>query len=404
MERVMMKNLEKMYKLNDYTYIRFLKRLVYIFNKKSEFEMLVDIETKSFFEDLVTGVDISKYFTIDGYSELFSYLVTNFMIFQGDSIESINEQQKGFNRETQKFENRDITKILVENLSEIPEIMNINLELTDQCNEKCVHCYNGHPTESNFLHYETFIKILEELKRERVNQITLTGGEPLLHPNIKEILELCFYNKMSITLLTNGLLVDSEMIDLFKRINISMIQISLYSMNSEIHDRVTRIQGSHTKTMNAIKELRNRDINISLSSPLIQDYNLESKVELENWANQNGIIINFNQDIMDKIEKEFLTGDIKHSLKNFANSAKQMNCSAGYTTLFIAANGEIYPCIALKNLYSLGNSISTSLHEVWRNTRMSSIRNFNTKENIQSLEAEKSSCFFSTIENRKLLK
>ena len=93
------------------------------------------------------------------------------------------------------------------------------INITDQCNKFCGFCFN----KNNFkpdLALSKFIIILDKLKNMKIKQVTLSGGEPTLHPDIKEMLTLTKELGMRTHLATNGLEDDLILyLDKFKLID-----------------------------------------------------------------------------------------------------------------------------------------------------------------------------------------
>jgi 2-iminoacetate synthase ThiH len=87
----------------------------------------------------------------------------------------------------------------------------VSLSVTNKCNYKCNYCYNSSsPIKNNFL--DEPIIVLEQLKKMGVKIIELTGGEPLLHPEITKIIEYALLNFQILSLLTNGYHLNNEIL------------------------------------------------------------------------------------------------------------------------------------------------------------------------------------------------
>ena len=87
------------------------------------------------------------------------------------------------------------------------------LQITERCNMRCKHCFVSSLSEGNDLSFETIKEqILPKLKEANVTRVTLTGGEPMVHRNIMDIIKLFNENKIHITLCTNALGLNEEKI------------------------------------------------------------------------------------------------------------------------------------------------------------------------------------------------
>lgn len=93
-------------------------------------------------------------------------------------------------------------------------VLNFEVHITDHCNLNCRGCIHFSPlSEESFLSVDEFERDFVQMKRlckDRISQIVLLGGEPLLHPQIADFLKISrkYFKKCNIILLTNGTLLD----------------------------------------------------------------------------------------------------------------------------------------------------------------------------------------------------
>jgi len=80
----------------------------------------------------------------------------------------------------------------------------VDLNITDQCNLACPHCYINSRPSGSFLARQNFGAVLDELVRNRVLQVALGGGEPTLHPDLPLFLRKLRQNRIVPNLTTNG--------------------------------------------------------------------------------------------------------------------------------------------------------------------------------------------------------
>ena len=84
----------------------------------------------------------------------------------------------------------------------------LNIELTNYCNLYCGHCYKDAGNKNNiFLEFE-IIKLICEKYKGKIQVINLTGGEPLSHPKINEIIDILYAAGFNINITTNGTLYE----------------------------------------------------------------------------------------------------------------------------------------------------------------------------------------------------
>ncbi len=128
------------------------------------------------------------------------------------------------------------------------------IQITERCNLKCVHCFvssehDGLDLSVEFFR-ETLIPYLKSINAERV---TLTGGEPLLHSNLFEIIEELKAIVGSITVCTNGTVFNLDLGTRLKNYEILKLNISIDGFSSASHDQFRQKKGAFETTINTIK-------------------------------------------------------------------------------------------------------------------------------------------------------
>ena len=176
-----------------------------------------------------------------------------------------------------------------------PVMTNLELEISNPCNERCVHCYRtcGY-TVHGFLSQQNAKRILEAvtpLMKVGHKDVLITGGESLLNPEWQKIVTTCVQKGFRVALFTNGTLLDecaADFLAQFTRAQLKEVQFSLYALESSVHDSITKLNGSHQKTMRAISLLRERNVPVFISCPAMQE-NKTSFPQLMRWADAEDI-------------------------------------------------------------------------------------------------------------------
>lgn len=106
---------------------------------------------------------------------------------------------------------------------------NVQLVVTRRCNLACAYCHEfDHSSEP--VPYETLIQRLEKLYELGTFSVTLTGGEPLLHPDIFNIVEYANRKFWGVWMITNGYLLKKESILALNHVGLDRMQLSLDSL------------------------------------------------------------------------------------------------------------------------------------------------------------------------------
>ena len=127
------------------------------------------------------------------------------------------------------------------------------LELTSQCNLCCRHCYNSSSSENTAqLSKETILTCLEFFSRNGVQDLSVSGGEPLLHPDVVDILHDAHERGFRTLLATNGTLLSRELVKHI-RPYVTYYQISVDG-NKLAHEAV-RGPGSYEAAFRGVHQL-----------------------------------------------------------------------------------------------------------------------------------------------------
>lgn len=132
--------------------------------------------------------------------------------------------------------------------------------LTRGCNLRCRHCWIEPKYQSGDNTYPSldlpiFRSIIEQAKPLRLRGVKLTGGEPLLHPQIKEILELIRAEGLRLFAETNGLLCTPELCRKMADCKDAFVSVSLDGPEPESHEWIRGVPGCFENTLQGIRNL-----------------------------------------------------------------------------------------------------------------------------------------------------
>ncbi|MBT3465121.1 radical SAM protein [archaeon] len=141
----------------------------------------------------------------------------------------------------------------------------IVLILTTRCNFKCRHCIREYYNKHYDISFPLLKKSLKEAKELGFNQISLTGGEPILYPNFNELVDFISRNNLKWNILSNGSLYNKyeKSIDKNKS-NLEFISLSLDGATEKTHDYI-REKGSFKKVIKAAKFYKKKNIKLKIS-------------------------------------------------------------------------------------------------------------------------------------------
>jgi radical SAM protein with 4Fe4S-binding SPASM domain len=126
--------------------------------------------------------------------------------------------------------------------------LSVQVELTERCNQICRHCYNFFRHEN--LPFHTTSKeqvdiLVEELKRLQIIRVVITGGEPLMVPELTlHLAKCCLESGMSVSLNTNMTKFTRAIGDDLLKMGVSTIMTSLMADTPELHNYISQSSGS----------------------------------------------------------------------------------------------------------------------------------------------------------------
>lgn len=273
--------------------------------------------------------------------------------------------------------------------------LHVFLELTDSCNQKCIHCYReSSPDKSS---YASTGKLLEFIKRTGVEGTLvceITGGEPLLHPDFETILSACAESFEVTSVITNGTLIDEYTAAVFRDIshrsgNI-LVSITLNSHLREFHDNFAGLDGSFDAALNALRLLKQVDLPVRVSMNVVPQNldHIERTAELalnkgadlfaaatlnpfgratapflhdftpEQWAQFEKTMKKLQQTYPDRIFQL-----PEHAFQDY----EQLNCGAGTRSVAVSPDGNVRPCVLYPEDLSLGNIFENDFEKVFTN-------------------------------------
>lgn len=354
-------------------------------------------------------VGVDKETILADAKEFYEELIQDGFIIKGNTTEELDNQDTGFTYNAilpktarddftpaiQRSE-QDTQTYLEDHFKDKPHLTSFQIELTSRCNERCIHCYIPHKFKLYDITEEMYYDTLKQLSEMGVLSVTLSGGEPMCHPKFKEFLKAAKNYDFYVNILSNLTLLDDETIEIMKEGNVSSVQVSLYSMNPEHHDFITKMPGSFEKTKAAILKLIENNLPVYVSCPTMKankndfgevmawchehkiraqtDYIMmaEYNHETENLANrlsveEAGEVIKQISLQDEEYQREILKPDFVERCNALIDEPERRLCGVGVSTCCMVANGNVYPCAGWQEMV-LGNLKEDTLQNIWDNS------------------------------------
>lgn len=230
-------------------------------------------------------------------------------------------------------------------------------EVTSLCNLHCQYCYNiwKRPDQRNpELHsYSQAMKTLKRLFRiAEVDQLSFSGGEPLLAERFAEVVLFCRMKKKKVIIISNGTAPLNDYLTLYE-LGISLFEFPVHSSQADIHDSMVQQEGAWQKVIEAIRILREQGAKIAVAIVLTR-LNFKKLAETLLFLNDlgiNQIMLNrFNvggEGIRHQQKLQLSTEELRLTFQNAHNIALKHNLqlSSNVCTPFCILNPVDFPTI-----------------------------------------------------------
>ena len=296
-------------------------------------------------------------------------------------------------------------------------------ELTYRCNLSCPYCYVGTDRKKDELTTAEWMNVISQIPF--YSFVTLVGGEPLIRQDFKDILFAVSQKTFGkLNVVSNGVLIDSEIIDAFIKSNMILLSVSLdgYGKN---HDLNRCRDGIWEKIITNLELLQARKKDLRKTRPMVdiktivlennlddlpklyklcddmgfdflsisflrnnnlkQNSNLRDVFSEEFWKDEYPIQPYFDMEHFEEVYKEirsiskkskvqvryapkFEGGDELDKIKNFFSCDADKNitdiyypCKYPFSNMMINPQGDVYPCLSL----NIGNVRNMSIKDVY---------------------------------------
>lgn len=255
------------------------------------------------------------------------------------------------------------------------------LHVTNICNLNCIGCYSYDRTRNckNKLSLKQVQYIIRELVDNGVEQITISGGEPLIREDLVSILE---YAKevgvQRIFLITNGTVYKPQLLEKLKPF-IDELAVSIDGYSYE-NPHFLRDKGTFPKVIEFVKLAKKKNMPVAIL-PTLHQKNIEAMGEYMKLSHQLEVPISFSLltcsgELKDYIPTEnnlqyladFLTKFMKKEtvpLNDYSTLEAKKDCGAGSSIISVTAEGDVYPCHMMHDTNTkMGNILETPLKKI----------------------------------------
>jgi SynChlorMet cassette radical SAM/SPASM protein ScmF len=285
--------------------------------------------------------------------------------------------------------------------SETPPLSEIYLYLAGTCNLRCRHCWidPGFGTESQrFLPWSELRKIFVQAQELGLRAVKLTGGEPLMHPEILDILRGLHQMGLKLRMESNGTLIGDRQAEVLRETGTD-VSISLDGPTAELHDSLRGVPGAFDRALRGVESLCKQgwppfqiiaclhqgtrpvladmvrlaedlgagSLKINVVNSMGRSAEMERQGELLSVAE----VLDAYRGLMTKLPEGALIRvffDVPPAFKSLAELRAQARCSCGILNILgILSTGRASLCGIGEHLPALdfGNPLEVGLRTIW---------------------------------------
>jgi radical SAM protein with 4Fe4S-binding SPASM domain len=302
-------------------------------------------------------------------------------------------------------------------------------EVTQACNLKCKQCHASSGRQSpDELSTEEGKRLLDEMALvDEFRMLAFGGGEPLVRPDIFELVEYARGMGLEISIATNGTLLTPDAAKRFKKMGVANIAIGLNANDKEVHEGITQVPGSFEKTKHAIYLTREMGMNLQINTTVMEEnltyipglLDFASEVETEivllyqlvpEGRGDEGMELSRreNRALVELVaEKQrgnsaiiepvcwpqywpYLMGRNNGRVLGRLAETVFKGCVAGSGLCYIKPNGDVWACPFIP--VSAGNVREQPLYKIWREAEL-----FQTLRDRKNLKGRCGECSFKNI-------
>ena len=168
-------------------------------------------------------------------------------------------------------------------------------ELSPLCNMDCKMCYIKMSKEkqesiARLRTNEEWLNLAKEARDEGMLFLLLTGGEPFLVKNFKELYIELHKMGFCISINSNGTMIDEEVIEWLKKYPPMRINMTLYGASDETYERLCNNPKGFTQVTKALSLLKENNIQVKLNCS-VTPYNKDDLKEMMDFAEEHDLVI-----------------------------------------------------------------------------------------------------------------
>ncbi len=270
--------------------------------------------------------------------------------------------------------------------------LSVLLELTYDCNFRCVHCYVPPRREKRErLSVKDYSEIAKSLVEMGVLKVTLSGGELFTREDWYQIFRTFHDKGFFLDIFTNASLITRQIAELLKELSSLRVEVSVYGVTADTYEKVTEVPGSFDRFLKGLEYLDEYGIKV-VGKPMILKENVAEYEKVMDFIRSRGYIIRIMNDPYllpcgegcesitpheisdDEMIEVLAQGDVQLS-----EDGPQL-CRIAKAGFIITPYGDVLPCPAFPE--TAGNLKKDDLRSIWEQSPLFTSLRTIAKEDI----------------------
>lgn len=262
----------------------------------------------------------------------------------------------------------------------------ITISITEECPNRCIHCALPDTDNKASLSPEEVTNVIDQATRMGATMIIFDGGEPMVHPDLVEMVRHVDPDKAVATVFTSGTGLTPEKAASLKDAGLFAVNVSLDSPHIDEHDRMRGRSGVFDDALAAIRNSLDAGILVNIYvvlSPMnvgdlkefymlavemgVHELSFYEIVPTGRWIDhENDVLSREDHETHDSFVR-WAKEDGRVRVFSIPHVMESTGCFAGRRWLHITPQGDVLPCACIPIPY--GNIKEESLKKIWKRIR-----------------------------------
>lgn len=254
------------------------------------------------------------------------------------------------------------------------------LYITNDCELNCPYCCIHNNEKKEYMSYEVFSKVMDFLEQNNFFIVALSGGDPVMHPDLIQMIKEIHSRKMMPVMGITGVRLSEAYKKAIVSTGIKCIQLTLDGYDEESNS-VFRSKRVFNEIISNMKFFQNAGINVNLATCVCRENfnNFEKVLNLFLEQNAYEVKVEFMQQLGNEINFHELSDSEKERIIEICIEFEKKNNLKGWINVDINFESEKFNYLKQK-VQSIQKFIVNPNGDVLKNENMSAIANFLTME------------------------